>query len=74
MSLSLQEVTLTAPDIGCGHCVTTIQDAVGALEGVDRVRAEVPTKKVEIAFDPSRVTLEQIEATMDDVGYPASRN
>ncbi len=72
MSATSQEVTLVAPDISCGHCVATVQGAVGALAGVQSVNANADTKKVEVAFDPTRVSLPQIEAAMNEAGYPVA--
>ncbi len=70
MSIALNEVTFVAPDISCGHCVATVQSAVGALSGVARVEANPDTKQVEVSFDPSRVSIDQIEAALDEAGYP----
>ena len=73
MSSTIERVTLTAPDISCGHCVATVQKAVGGLAGVASVQASEQTKQVKIEFDPSRVSLAQIEATLDDEGYPVQK-
>jgi copper chaperone len=73
MSAALQEVTLTAPDISCGHCVATVQGVVSALPGVERVQANADTKHVDVAFDPARVSLPQIEAALDEAGYPVAK-
>ena len=69
----VEQVTVTTPDMSCGHCVATIEAEVGALPGVASVAADLPTKRVEIAFDPSRVTLAQIEETLDEAGYPVAK-
>lgn len=73
MNANLQEATLTAPDISCGHCVATVQGAVGALDGIERVQANADTKQVAVAFDPARVSLPQIEAALDEAGYPVAK-
>lgn len=70
---TIEQVTLKAPDISCGHCVATVTKEVGALDGVNRVDASAETKLVDITFDPSRVTLTTIEATLDEAGYPVQR-
>jgi copper chaperone len=69
----LEHITLTAPDISCGHCVMTIKEEVGALSGVASVEANEATKQVEISFDPNRVSLAQIEETLDEAGYPVAK-
>ena len=73
MSSTFEQATLTAPDISCGHCVATVKEAVGGLEGVSRVEANAETKRVDVAFDPSRVSLARIEATLDEAGYPVEK-
>ncbi len=72
MSATSQDVILVAPDISCSHCVATVQGAVGALAGVQRVNANADTKQVAVAFDPTRVSLPQIESAMSDAGYPVA--
>ena len=44
-------VTYTVPAISCGHCTHTIETEVGELQGVQSVKADEATKKVEITFD-----------------------
>ncbi len=73
METTLERATLTAPDISCGHCVAAIKEAVGELTGVDRVEADVETRRVDIAYDPARVSLGQIEAALDEAGYPVQK-
>ena len=72
-SSATEQVRLTAPDISCGHCVATVQRAVGGLEGVESVQANADTKQVVVRFDPARVSQAQIEAAMDDEGYPVAK-
>ena len=71
MSTTTQSTTLTAPDISCGHCVATVSEAVGALDGVERVDANEQTKQVVVEFDPRRVSESQIRGALDEAGYPA---
>jgi copper chaperone len=73
VSSTLQEITLVAPDISCAHCVSTIKRSLGDLGGVEHVEVDPETKRIEIRFDPARVNLDQIEATLDDEGYPVQR-
>ena len=73
MASMVEHVTVTAPDISCGHCVASVKEAVGALAGVASVEADVDTKRVDIDFDPGRVSLAQIEAALDEAGYPVRK-
>jgi copper ion binding protein len=66
-------VTYTAPGISCEHCRRAIEGAVGALPGVETVQVDVPTRRVEVRYDPQQVDRAQLEATLEEEGYPVSR-
>jgi copper ion binding protein len=63
-------VTYTVPAISCGHCTHTIETEVSELQGVQSVKAEIDTKKVQITFD-SPATEEKIKALLAEINYPA---
>jgi len=65
----VQEAVLSVPDVSCQHCVNTIHKALAVLPGVETVSTDLPTKTVHLHYDPSQVTLNQVEATLDDAGY-----
>jgi copper ion binding protein len=73
MASMVEHMTVTAPDISCGHCVATVKEAVGSLPGVASVEADADTKRVEIDFDPGRVSQAQIEVALDEAGYPVQK-
>jgi len=68
----METMTLTAPAISCEHCQRTVEGAVGALQGVQNVHVEIPTKTVQVTYDPAKVSREAIEAAMDEEGYPVA--
>ena len=70
--MTTETMAVTAPDISCEHCQHAIEGAVGALQGVDTVRVEIPTKTVRVSYDPAQVSREHIEATLADEGYPVA--
>jgi copper chaperone CopZ len=43
------------------------------LPGVASVEADPDTKRVEIDYEPGRVSLAQIEAALDEAGYPVQK-
>lgn len=63
-------VTYTVPAISCGHCTHTIETEVGELQGVQSVKAEEATKKVEITFD-APASEDAIKALLAEINYPA---
>lgn len=68
----MEKVILTAPDISCEHCVTWTQKAALSLPGVIEAKTDLETKKVTVVYDPAQVTLEAIEAALEEEGYPIS--
>lgn len=73
MQGQLEEIVVTTPDMSCGHCVASIESEVGAVSGVQSVKADLATKRVKIAFDPALVTVPAIESVLDDAGYPVAK-
>ncbi len=70
--MATETMTVTVPDISCEHCQRAIEGAVGALPGVESVRVDVPSKTVQVRYDPARISRPQIETTLDDEGYPVA--
>ena len=66
----MEAVTYIAPDISCEHCQHAIEGALGDMSGVQSVTVEIPNKTVNVSFDPGQVTRQQIEATLEEEGYP----
>lgn len=63
-------VTYTVPAIHCGHCIHTIEMEVGELQGVQSVKADQSTKKVQITFD-APASEDTIRALLAEINYPA---
>jgi len=62
-------VTYSVPAMHCSHCTHTIESEVGELQGVQSVKADLDTKKVEIAFD-APASEEKIKALLNEIDYP----
>ncbi len=66
-------VTYVIPNISCHHCVRTIQNELGELEGVQEVRGDVAHKTITVVFDaPASETA--IKTLLADINYPAQEN
>jgi copper chaperone CopZ len=68
----VEQITFIAPDISCDHCKQTIERELGTLTGVHSVAVEVPSKHVDVRFDPSRTSETAIVAKLDEEGYPVT--
>ena len=71
--VQVQDTVLSVPDVSCEHCVKTINGALGALAGVESVDTDIPTKTVHLRYYPSQVSMDTIEATLDDAGYTVAK-
>ena len=69
----VQETVLSVPDVSCEHCVKTINGALGQLSGVESVSTDIPSKTVHLRYDPGQVSMDTIEATLDDAGYTIAK-
>jgi len=65
----MNSVTYTVPAIHCEHCIHTIELEVGELQGVQSVKADQASKKVQIAFDLP-ATEEKIKSLLSEIDYP----
>jgi copper chaperone len=65
--------TLTVPDISCGHCKSSIEGAVSELQGVEDVTVNIEPKTVELSYDDSSVSIDQIITAIEDQGYTVPR-
>ena len=62
-------VTYTVPAIHCGHFTHTIEMEVGELQGVQAVKADEASKKVQITFD-APANEEKIKLLLAEIDYP----
>lgn len=62
-------VTYSVPAMHCDHCTHTIEMEVGELQGVQTVKADLTTKKVQIAFD-APASEQTIKALLAEIEYP----
>ncbi|MEO5886369.1 MAG: copper ion binding protein [Anaerolineales bacterium] len=63
-------VTYSVPAMHCDHCTHTIETEVGELQGIKSVKADLDTKKVQIAFD-APASEQTIKALLAEINYPA---
>ncbi|MCL2839670.1 MAG: cation transporter [Defluviitaleaceae bacterium] len=64
----MKKEVLNVSGMSCGHCEKAV---IMALEdiGVAEVIASSTEQKVEITFDPAKLTLETIEKEIAEAGY-----
>ncbi|MGE6489771.1 copper chaperone CopZ [Paenisporosarcina sp. NPDC076898] len=62
------QVTLQVLGMSCGHCVKTIENSLGALNGVEKVNVQLDAGTVDVDFN-NEVDVQQISDTIEDQGY-----
>ncbi|HEV7215327.1 MAG TPA: heavy-metal-associated domain-containing protein [Chloroflexota bacterium] len=63
---------LTVPDISCEHCERAIKEALTPVAGVQRVAVDIPGKQVQVEYDQSRVSLDQMKTILQEEDYPVA--
>ncbi|RIW38926.1 copper resistance protein CopZ [Bacillus salacetis] len=65
----MENVTLNVIGMSCGHCVKAIEGSVGELNGVEAVKVDLDSGKVDVSYNTNEVTLDTIKETIDEQGY-----
>ncbi len=67
----MQTQTLTVTGMTCEHCVRSVQEEVGAVDGVQRVDVDLATGAVTVHSERP-VEDAEIEAAVREAGYEVS--
>lgn len=66
----MSKVVMDVPEISCEHCSRAITQALQPQAGVQHVRVDVPTQKVHLEFDESKITLDRVKEILAEEEYP----
>lgn len=61
--------TLSVPDMTCGHCELSVQEALDELDGVRGSEADHNSGTVEVIYEVGKVTDEEFVRAVEEVGY-----
>jgi copper chaperone len=61
--------TILVPEVHCDHCITSIDGALGLIEGVERAEVDVATKTVTVTYDESSVDRSRLVGAIEEQGY-----
>jgi len=67
---STQEIALGG--LTCDMCVTKVEKALAALDGVDSYTVDLEAKLATVRFEASKITLASIESAIADAGFTAN--
>jgi copper chaperone len=65
----MKTMTLDVRGMTCGHCKMSVEGALDEIEGVSSVEVDLATGKVNVTYDESKVSLEQMQEAVEDQGY-----
>jgi copper chaperone len=57
------------PDMSCGHCKAAVENELSKLSGVERANADIGRGTVEVSYDESWVSTEQLKGAIEEAGY-----
>lgn len=72
----MQKATIQLETLTCPSCLQKIEHAVKSLDGVDHDTLNVMfnASKVKLNFDESKVSITEIENTIDRLGYEVKKS
>ena len=65
----MESVKLRVDGMSCGHCEIAIQNAVHKLPGIKKVKASKRKKDVDVQYDDTLLSLNQIVCAINYTGY-----
>ena len=71
---STKETVLDVDGMSCMSCVRHVEGALRKLEGVDAIEVKLREGKVRVQHDPSKASVKEMIASLDDAGYESRVN
>jgi copper chaperone len=66
----MAQATLVVPDISCEHCEHAITSALNPVAGIRSVRVDIPERLVQLDYDESAVSIDQVKEILAEEDYP----
>jgi copper chaperone len=60
---------ILVPEIHCDHCTTSIEGALGPIQGVEQVIVDIPASTVTVTYDAAAVDRAVLIQAIQDQGY-----
>lgn len=64
-----KKIMLVVDGMSCEHCVKSIENALGKIDGVYDVEVSLEYKTVDVEFDETKTNFEEIKEAIEDQGY-----
>ncbi|MEL1134103.1 heavy-metal-associated domain-containing protein [Desulfitobacterium sp. THU1] len=72
----MQKATIQLGTLTCPSCLQKIDNAVRAIEGVDKesVNVSFNSSKVKVNFDDGKISVKDIENAIEKLGYEVKKS
>ena len=67
----MTEKTVSIEGMTCASCSQAVEKATKKLAGVEQASVNLATEKLNIVYDESELSLEEIKKAVDEAGYKA---
>jgi copper chaperone len=64
----MSQSSYTVQGMTCSHCVASVTEEVGQIDGVQDVKVDLPTGKVTVTSDRA-VTEDEVRAAVTEAGF-----
>lgn len=65
----MESMTFDVKGMSCGHCKSSVEDALKGLEGVKNAEVNLDTGKVDVTYDDAKVKVADMREAVEDQGY-----
>ncbi|HLR51458.1 MAG TPA: copper chaperone CopZ [Candidatus Avamphibacillus sp.] len=65
----MKELTLDVKGMSCAHCKSSVEGALGELDGVSSIDVNLDTGKVDVKYDEAKVSAGAMREAVEDQGY-----
>ncbi|MGX6971349.1 heavy-metal-associated domain-containing protein [Vagococcus bubulae] len=55
--------------MNCGHCKARVEKGLSGIEGVQEVNVSLENKEANVAFDESKVAINDLVEKIEDLGF-----
>ena len=61
--------TISVPEVHCGHCVGSIEGALGPMDGVSAASVDLESRSVTVTWDDALLDRAALVAAIEEQGY-----
>lgn len=65
----MESMTLEVEGMSCGHCKSSVEDALKGLDGITRAQVNLDTGEVEVTYDKTKVKVSDMREAVEEQGY-----